>query len=401
VRELRGDSEGALAAYREAERTTGELLQRAPQDPQRMFDHAQAVFFVGQTAWMRKDWPTAEARFRTYARLADAMAATDLTNLKWVAEQGYSASTLGALFLSRGQPAEAADQFRRYVAAADRGLAASPQDPERLYDSGQARAWLADALVELGDLAGAKAAREAEQQRYAAILTKDPRNAEAQLSSIVSLDGLAQIEMKQGSNSAAVARAAEAVALGQDLLSTDPDNTLWRDVTVSALNSRVEALMASGRWNEARTANRLALGDALRLVATDTRNEGWRTGRLMPARWMEIAIARALDVPSRAAGLEQAFRNDFASYRSVDLANGANMSWVMVEAMAALDAEQRGAPAEAEARRQAARKAAGSSTSAAGPREVLALLDRPRAPIDGRVAAYDAAAILLPGKTRS
>lgn len=104
VRDLRGDSEGALKAFFEAERTTAEQLARAPDNPDRMFDHAQSLFWVGQTAWARQDWATAERRFLAYAQLADAMALTDPSNPKWKAEQGYAANSLGALFLNRRQP---------------------------------------------------------------------------------------------------------------------------------------------------------------------------------------------------------------------------------------------------------------------------------------------------------
>ena len=44
----RGDTDGALSRYREAMRSTAELVERLPNDPQRLFDHAQNVFWMGE-----------------------------------------------------------------------------------------------------------------------------------------------------------------------------------------------------------------------------------------------------------------------------------------------------------------------------------------------------------------
>lgn len=61
VRELRGDSEGALASFHAAGDTTAELLARDPNDGQRIYDHAQSVFWIGYVAWQRNQMPVAWA----------------------------------------------------------------------------------------------------------------------------------------------------------------------------------------------------------------------------------------------------------------------------------------------------------------------------------------------------
>ena len=44
----RGDVDGALRLYRGAMAGTAEAIRRKPDDPQRLFDHAQNVFYVGR-----------------------------------------------------------------------------------------------------------------------------------------------------------------------------------------------------------------------------------------------------------------------------------------------------------------------------------------------------------------
>ncbi len=67
----RGDVDGALRLYRGAMAGTAEAIRRKPDDPQRLFDHAQNVFYVGEIAHNRGQFETAEAHMREYKRLAD------------------------------------------------------------------------------------------------------------------------------------------------------------------------------------------------------------------------------------------------------------------------------------------------------------------------------------------
>ena len=97
----RGDLDGALRRYREALASTAEALRRAPNDPQRMFDHAQSVFFVGETARLRGDLDEAATQFREYRRLADRMIAADPDNAKWQLEGVYASTNLGMVEIHR------------------------------------------------------------------------------------------------------------------------------------------------------------------------------------------------------------------------------------------------------------------------------------------------------------
>ena len=53
VANARGDLDGALRRYQEALAGTAEAVRRYPDDPQRLFDHAQNVFWVGYIAYQR------------------------------------------------------------------------------------------------------------------------------------------------------------------------------------------------------------------------------------------------------------------------------------------------------------------------------------------------------------
>jgi tetratricopeptide (TPR) repeat protein len=353
VRDLRGDSEGALKAFREAERTTGELLARDPENPDRMFDHAQSVFWVGQVAWMRKDWPTAEARFRSYAELADQMAETDRANPKWIAEQAYAANSLGALFLQRSEPVAAATQFERYVERTARLMELAPADAARRYEHGQAHAWLSDALLQQGRWQDARKARLAELQAYAQIFVADPNDARARLGYGVAQDVLAIIALSTGDVDEAVDRTGVGFNAMQAMLADDPGNLSWLDSAVSVAVTRAEALLLAGRLDEASEAIEWAVANARSLAAADPANLSQRE-RQIRSGWIEIALAYHRGDRTGARSLEAAFRQRFSEDSDSGLAEIGGPSRMMVDVMAAVDALSRGDRIEAERMRDSA-----------------------------------------------
>ncbi len=366
VRDLNGDGGAALQAYAAAKQSTAELLARDPANPDRMFDHAQSVFYVGQVAWQRRDWDTAEDHFREYVALADSLLATDPANPKWQAESGYAANSLGALYLDLRRPGEAITQFRRYVAVADELAAAAPGDAAARWDSSQARAWLADAIFQSGDLQAAKAERMAELAILSELRAEDPRNSRVRMSMARAQDALAINAMAQGDLRTAATLAGKALAEMQALLDQDPANTLWRDIAISAANSRAEALLLGGEWAEAAAVNAWAIANARELTSSDPANRRWEIGLLMQARWMEVAIlfGQGRTVDAR-AGLTR-FRSDYGAGRSADLQRGAATAWLAVHAMDAAQLAAGGDPAKA---REVAAAAADLATPVVSPKQ--------------------------------
>ncbi|NHA14657.1 toll/interleukin-1 receptor domain-containing protein [Thioalkalivibrio sp. XN279] len=354
VRELNGDGTAALEAYAAAEESTAELLARDPDNPDRMFDHAQSVFYVGQVAWQRRDWDIAEARFRQYAALAERMLATDPSNPKWKLETGYAANSLGALYLDLRRPDDAITQFQRYVAVTDQLAAEAPGDTSALWDSSQARAWLADAFFQSGNSQAAEAERMAELTILTALRAADPRNSSVRMSMARAHDALATNALAQGAVVMAATRARDALVEMQALLDQDPANSLWRDIATSAANTRAEALLLDGQWAEARGVNAWALTNALELTSSDPANRRWTISLLMQARWMEVAIlfGERRTVEAR-AGLAR-FQSDFGASRSADVERGAATAWLAIHAMEAADRAANNDPAKARAAAAAA-----------------------------------------------
>src|SRR5919107_5025527 len=77
IAQRRGDLDRALALYREAWAGTAESLRREPDDGQRIYDHAQNVFWIGAIAVQRGSNRAAESAFRDYKTLAEQLVALD------------------------------------------------------------------------------------------------------------------------------------------------------------------------------------------------------------------------------------------------------------------------------------------------------------------------------------
>jgi hypothetical protein len=106
--EKQGDLKTAQAQFEEARRTTAALLAASPNDPQRLFDHAQSEYWVGWINWRNGDGAAAQAGFEAYARLADELVAIDPKNDDWQMETALRGNNWACWPLRQaGDPAEA------------------------------------------------------------------------------------------------------------------------------------------------------------------------------------------------------------------------------------------------------------------------------------------------------
>jgi tetratricopeptide (TPR) repeat protein len=373
VAELRGDSEGALAAFGQAERSTAELLERYPGDPQRLFDHAQSVFWVGYIAWQRKALVDAERYFSEYHRLASALVAIDPEHQAWQDELASALTNLGVLLHGSDRDRDAVPLFRQALQIVAAQAAAAPDDRATQWSLAQAHAWLADALQGSLDLAAARSERRSELDVLDAMLAADGRDAEARQGKAVALRQIAQLDLLAGAPGEAADATRSALAIMETLLAEDPENRFRQELAVVIGNQLAEALMLDGRWPEADPVNRQALDRADALVAADATVRAWRTGALMAARWMRIAIDFGLgDAVGARAGIAR-FEQDFAADRPQPQ-DPARAPWVMVLALDALDRDANGDRVQAR-QRLAALRALVPDPPQPRERAVLAYLD--------------------------
>ena len=273
VLNLRGQLDEALGVFRQAAATTAELLEREPDNGQRVFDHAQSVYWVGYIAYQRGDYASAEPEFQQYKALAERLVAIDPANEDWQAEVGYANSNLGTLLLGEGRSGEGANVFASELEAAMASLSRQPGDVARLLRAGQARAWLADATFAQGRIADAATHRRAEIALYESALGDMAASTALKEALSISERSLAHVTAALGDGEPALAQMLRAVELAEGLARSDADNSRWAEIHADALLGLAEMSPPGARADVA-IAQARRIAD--RLVERDGRVARWQ-----------------------------------------------------------------------------------------------------------------------------
>lgn len=276
VYDLRGNLDAALAVFKQAAATTARLLALGPNDPKRIYDHVQSVFWLGNVAYQRGNLDHAEAGFRRYETLAQRLIKIDPHNSKWQAELEYAYSNLGTVLLDKNKAGEAADAFHKSLALSVELAQNAPQDTDKQYEMAQSRAWLADAEERLGRIDAAYAQRTTELAVYRKLLVADPRYSDARESMVVSNRALAHLSMARGNLDAALKRSEKAVSIADALIAQDASNTSWQARDAGAYVELAQAFYYRKDPTAASKAAAKAEGIARALVERDPTVIAWQ-----------------------------------------------------------------------------------------------------------------------------
>jgi tetratricopeptide (TPR) repeat protein len=225
----RGDLDGAEALYHAALSGTAESIRRSPDDPNRVYNHAQNTFYLAEIGVRRGRLDAAEAHFREYSRLADRMVELEPDSIKWRTEAQFAAANLGFVLYSRREFPEAIQQFARALRTVEAFAAADPAKNDYQTGVADALALIADAQEADGRLAEATKSRE----RHVALLTRLVQRigADARSRLILAHRDLGRLYAEQGESDLAFEQFRAAVAQGERLLAIEPTNTRWLDWT--------------------------------------------------------------------------------------------------------------------------------------------------------------------------
>jgi hypothetical protein len=289
IRDLRGNPAEAQVAFEQAANTTAQLLAHAPHDGQRIFDHAQSVFWVGYAAWKRADGRTAEAKFQEYLELAQRLTKLGPTNVDWRAEVAYAHVNIGMVQLGTDRPAIALQSLQL---AGDVLTELAPKRPDLSFELAQNHGWRANAYELLGQYELALG----EQQRKLALFRAMPggdKNRTAQRGILSALNPISQYELALGRADAAEINAKAALAIANKLIEGDPQNLFWRGGGCFARLRLVEIQLALKRSAEAKQELAQAADCVAQFSAAGT--WGFRDSILLNARSLSLAVPLASD----------------------------------------------------------------------------------------------------------
>ena len=248
---LRGNYDAAARLYREALTGTAEAVRRSPEDAERLFEHAQNVFWVGDLSRRRGKTAEAAARFREYRDLAGRMVAIEPDNLKYRMEVQYARENLGIVLMNQRNYAQAAGQFGAIVTAMDSIRSIDPDNEEYQKELSNALGWLADTNRALGRTDAAIAVR----QRQIAYLNKliAGGNSDVALKQqlIVGHQALGLLFTSRREFELGIGEYRKALEQAARLISVEPTNRNWRDLSASVRLELATTLLALGRGDDA------------------------------------------------------------------------------------------------------------------------------------------------------
>jgi tetratricopeptide (TPR) repeat protein len=270
----RGNQVDALKLYQEAIAGTEEAVRRNPDDPQRLFDHAQNVFWIGDISRRGGQLSAAEAAYSRYKRLADRMVSLQPDNLKWRMETQYAEANLGIVYYQQRRFAEADRTFGQALVTIQSLASVEPRNSTYQKALSDGLAWLADTKRAEGQIDDAIALR----QRQIAQLTKleaSSDDVDFTSRSIPAHQALALLFESRGKTTAAETELRSAIAKSGHLNSIDSQNASAKILAALAHLELGKVLLAT---NDDSAVSEMATGCALagQLVAKGQTLFRWR-----------------------------------------------------------------------------------------------------------------------------
>lgn len=370
IAELRGQLDEAGRVLERAAETTAELLQRHPDDGQRVFDHAQSVFWVGYVAYQRGRLEAAESAFVQYRDLAERLTKLGPERPDWLAELGMAYSNLGTVLLDRGRPADALQALRR---TRQLHQALLPRRPDLGMELALNFGWMAKAHEALGDLPAALDERR-QQLQFLDGLPDAERDREVHSARVVSLGETARHLLDLGRVPEALDLARQRLQLAQSLVDADPQNKAWHRNRALALLQLAESLHAAGQRPAARQHALQALDEARQLAGTAAVVD-WQVYVQGSVLALLAALDRADGRPAAVDTLETlvAQAGDLRR-RQVDLNQRERLALARVHLALGDAYRARGRDADAQAQWQRARQEIGAAQAGRMPPAEQALL---------------------------
>nr|WP_167693196.1 toll/interleukin-1 receptor domain-containing protein [Sphingomonas azotifigens] len=214
----------ARAAFVEANRITGALIKREPDEYDVVFAHAQSEFYIGNLHFEAGELAAAEPHFEAYAQLAIRLMALNPADPRSAEEVSYSTGNVCGLRMEQRLADQAVSLCSEAVRAAKALARRDPSSEQRWRDVANRQGWLADAQVLVHNFNAALQLRREQVRLLKGLLDRDPQNARNRRMLITAERALAKREAYHGEREMAVRRMRAAVADLRTMTELDTEN---------------------------------------------------------------------------------------------------------------------------------------------------------------------------------
>lgn len=227
--ETRGDHKDSDRKFREAFNITASLLAADPNNPERIFDHAQSEYWMGYAAYTRDQIPQARSAFQQYKSLAAKMVALAPTQPRYLRELAYAEGDLCSVaFNPPKDPPEALKWCKLALVHMEHAAHRMTHSATIESDLYNRRDWLADAYHANGDDTHATAERLVAERSLDNLIKADPMNMDFKFQWIALQRNLARAAARSGDRDQAKSRLNRASILIDQMIVFDSNNSEWR-----------------------------------------------------------------------------------------------------------------------------------------------------------------------------
>jgi len=283
VRLNEGNHDAALEAFRDAHARSSLLLERDPANGQRLFDLAQADFWVGMVAFEQGRFEDTGTWWRHYYDRAQRLAVMEPGNFAWQQEVGYALQNLAVLDEKRGRFEAAESQMLELLELYRRWVRERPTEYQLRQEMSDVTSWLGSLALRQGRLREAEARFLEHAEEMRRIVREDPLDARWKDYLHDALLLLVDARVQVGHVEAAEAEVQEAASIAAALSAQDTSNNQWRinraqsrylqamftaarqPATAAAIAADASAIFAAARAAEPRS-ERAILGHARGLL---------------------------------------------------------------------------------------------------------------------------------------
>jgi len=268
----RGDTDGAIAAYRESL----QVLDRIPTfDPRYRRDLARVHEKLAGSLLDAGDLEEARAHYRNELEIVAALIAIDPT--PETRERVIEAHRgIGMTLVELGDLAGARAEYERSLAIAETNLAVAGSRPSALRAIALARNALGDVLEQQGDLPGALREFRASLAVVDDLSAREPGNTQWLEDRAVNRNQIGGLLQRLDRPAAALVELRSGLALREQLVARDPAHVAWQRGVFAGHLQIGKALLAQHDPTAALASFRSALAIATRLATRDPSNADWQ-----------------------------------------------------------------------------------------------------------------------------
>ena len=228
IERQKNNLETALSTYQQAAETTAQLLAQDPQNPERVFEHAQSVFYVGHIHRQRGNIQAAEIQMREYLALAESLNKIEPGKTRSIKELYYANNNLGVMKRDAGEYDLAVSFFQQSADARKKLMTENPEDDGLAFSYATALTWQATTETDLGNFTKAATLFSEEIEIYNNLLEKLPQNYRYLSARAIATRRLSNALYWTGNTEQALSEIRQADRQAQQILQRDPANTSWQ-----------------------------------------------------------------------------------------------------------------------------------------------------------------------------